>query len=267
MRLEVDQLAFGYPGRAVGRDVSFALEAGEVLCWLGPNGGGKTTLFRTILGLLEPQGGHVRVDGQRITGWTRSRRARTFGYVPQAQLGAFPFTVHEMVLMGRTAHLGLVATPTHHDHQVAGDALRTLGIDHLRDRPYTEISGGERQLTLIARALAQEPQILVMDEPTANLDYGNRVRVLGHIQGLGARGIAVMLSTHDPDQAFLCADRAALLHGGRLAALGAPTEVITPSALRTLYGVEVDVVTIPLADGRTSRVCVPSLSRTDATTP
>src|SRR5262249_8940283 len=144
--------------------------------------------------------------------------------------------------------------------EVAGEALGTLGIDHLRDRPYTEISGGERQLALIARALAQEPRILVMDEPTANLDYGNRVRVLAHIESLGARGIAGMLSTHDPDQAFLCANRAALLHGGRLAAVGAPTQVITPAALRMLYGVEVDVVTIPLTDGRTTRVCVPSLT-------
>ena len=261
MRLEVDALTFGYPGRAVGRDVSFALEAGEVLCWLGPNGGGKTTLFRTILGLLEPQAGQVRVDGEAIDGWARSRRAQAFGYVPQAQLGAFPFTVQEAVLMGRTAHLGLFAMPTRRDHDVAADALVTLGIDHLRDRLYTEISGGERQLALIARALAQEPRILVMDEPTANLDFGNRVRVLSHIEALAARGIGVMLSTHDPDQAFLCGDRAALLHNGRLAALGAPTDVITPGSLRALYGVEVEVVAIPGAGGRSTRVCVPSLGR------
>jgi iron complex transport system ATP-binding protein len=259
VRLEVDALSFGYPDRTVGRDVSFALEAGEVLCWLGPNGGGKTTLFRTILGLLEPQGGQVRVDGEAIAGWPRGRRAQAFGYVPQAQLGAFPFTVHEAVLMGRTAHLGLFATPTRHDHDVAADALVALGIDRLRNRRYTEISGGERQLALIARALAQEPRILVMDEPTANLDFGNRVRVLGHVEALAARGIAVMLSTHDPDQAFLCAHRTAVLHGGRLAALGAPTDVITPTSLRALYGVEVDVVVIPGEGGRSARVCVPSL--------
>jgi iron complex transport system ATP-binding protein len=261
VRLEVDTLTFGYPGRAVGREVSFALEAGEVLCWLGPNGGGKTTLFRTILGLLEPQAGQVRVDGEAVAGWPRSRRAQVFGYVPQAQLGALPFTVHEAVLMGRTAHLGLFATPTRHDHDVAADALVALGIDHLRDRRYTEISGGERQLALIARALAQEPRILVMDEPTANLDFGNRVRVLGHVGSLAARGIGIMLSTHDPDQAFLCAQRAALLHGGRLAALGPPTDVITPDSLRALYGVEVDVVAIPGSGGRSTHVCVPSLAR------
>ena len=143
---------------------------------------------------------------------------------------------------------------------VATGALVTLGIDRLRDRRYTEISGGERQLALIARALAQEPRILVMDEPTANLDFGNRVRVLGHVQALAARGIAVMLSTHDPDQAFLCAHRTALLHDGRLTALGAPTDVITPASLRALYGVEVDVVAIPGPGGRSTRVCVPSLA-------
>jgi iron complex transport system ATP-binding protein len=258
VRLEVEALAFGYPGRAVGHDVSFSLDAGEVLCWLGPNGGGKTTLFRTILGLLEPHGGRVRVDGEAVAGWSRGQRARVFGYVPQAQLGAFPFTVREMVLMGRTAHLGVFATPSPRDHAVAEGALAALGIDHLRDRPYTQISGGERQLALVARALAQEPRILVMDEPTANLDFGNRVRVLGHVEALGARGIAVMLSTHDPDHAFLCAHRVALLHGGRLAALGAPTDVITPAALRLLYGVEVDVVAIAGPGGRSTRVCVPA---------
>src|SRR5262245_28172570 len=119
MQLEVDNLAFGYPGRVVGHDVSFVLEAGGVLCWLGPNGGGKTTLLRTILGLLDPKQGHVRVDGEAITGWPRSRRAQMFAYVPQAQLGAFPFTVHQMVLMGRTAYLNLFVTPTRHDHDVA----------------------------------------------------------------------------------------------------------------------------------------------------
>jgi iron complex transport system ATP-binding protein len=144
---------------------------------------------------------------------------------------------------------------------VAADALVALGISHLRDRRYTEISGGERQLALIARALAQESRILVMDEPTANLDFGNRVRVLGHVEALATRGIGVMLSTHDPDQAFLCADRAALLHGGQLAALGAPTDVITPASLRALYGVEVDVVAISGPGGRSTRVCVPSLGQ------
>jgi ABC-type cobalamin/Fe3+-siderophores transport system ATPase subunit len=260
MRLEVERLAFGYPGRPVGADVSFALEPGEVLCWLGPNGGGKTTLLRTILRLLEPRGGAVRVGGESVARWSRTRLARVFGYVPQAQAGIFPFTVRQVVLMGRTAHLGLFASPSEHDRAVADETLAALGIDTLADRAYTELSGGERQLALVARALAQEPRILVMDEPTASLDFGNQVRVLALVQALAARGIAVMLSTHDPDQAFLCAHQVAVLHEGRLAGLGPPTAVITAETLRTLYGIEVDVVTHARPDGSAVRVCLPSLA-------
>ena len=259
-RLRVERLAFGYPGRVVGREVSFGLEAGQVLCLLGPNGSGKTTLFRTLLRLLEPRDGAVLVDGASIAAWPRRRIARVFGYVPQAQLGTFPFTAREVVLMGRTAHVGLFGSPSTYDRRQAEAALDALGIAHLADRPYPEMSGGERQLALVARAVAQEPAILVMDEPTASLDFGNQVRVLAHVQSLARRGIAVVLSTHDPDQAFLCADLVALLHEGRLARLGPTAEVITAGTLREAYGVDVEVVTLT-REGRAVRVCLPSLTR------
>jgi len=264
VRLDVDDLAYGYPDKEVGRDVSFSLAGGEVLCLLGPNGGGKTTLFKTILRLLVPRRGRVAIDGESVGDWSRGRLARVFGYVPQAQFGVFPFTVAEIVLMGRTAHVGPFATPSRHDRAVADEMLRALGIGHLAAQPYTEISGGERQLTLIARALAQQPVILVMDEPTASLDFGNQVRVLGEIEQLACRGIAVMLSTHDPDHAFLCAHRVALLHRGRLAGLGPPREVITRESLREVYGVEVTITEVAGADGRTARVCVPAISASAA---
>jgi iron complex transport system ATP-binding protein len=260
-RLEVRQLAFGYGARAVGRDVSFALEGGEVMCLLGPNGGGKTTLFKTILGLLPALGGTVAIDGESLAAWPPARVARALGYVPQAQLGVFPFTVREIVLMGRTAHIGPFSTPSRRDREVTDATLETLGIADLAARPYTEVSGGERQMTLVARALAQEAPVLVMDEPTASLDFGNQVRVLSRVRELGRAGIAVILSTHDPDQAFACADRVALLHDGRLAALGPPETTITRARLRDVYGVEVEVVTLTLEDGRRVRTCVPSVDR------
>jgi iron complex transport system ATP-binding protein len=260
MRLEVDGLAFGYRDRVIGRDVSFQLAAGEVLCLLGPNGSGKTTLFKTVLRLLEPKAGTVAIDGEPIAGWSRRRLAQSFGYVPQAQATLFPFTLQEVVLMGRTAHVGLFATPSRRDREIAEESLALLEIGHLAARPYTEVSGGERQLALVARALAQEPRILVMDEPTASLDFGNQVRVLAEIQALAGRGIAVVLSTHDPDHAFLCGHRVALLHDGRLARLGPPEEVVTAESLREIYGVEVDVLALP--DDRSGRrVCVPRLTR------
>jgi iron complex transport system ATP-binding protein len=259
MRLEVEALAFGYPGRPVGRDVSFTLQGGEVLAILGPNGGGKTTLFKTVLRLLEPHGGRMTIDGEPIAAYSRRRLARVFGYVPQAQLGLFPFTVREMVLMGRTAHLGAFAAPSTRDRAVADDALRALGLGALAERPYTQVSGGERQLTLIARALAQEPAILVMDEPTASLDFGNQVRVLAQTRALAARGIGVILSTHDPDQAFLCADRVALLRAGTITRVGPPEEIITPASLYEIYGVRVEIRELVLENGRRARLCVPSL--------
>jgi iron complex transport system ATP-binding protein len=263
-RLEVRALAFGYRGRVVGHDVSFSLAAGEVMCLLGPNGSGKTTLFKSILRLLEPLAGEVCVDGDMVGSWTRARLARVFGYVPQAQLALFPFTVREVVMMGRTAHIPTLATPSRRDREVADAALGTLGLDHLADRPYTEVSGGERQLALVARALAQEPRILVMDEPTASLDFGNQVRVLGQLEALAGTGIAVLLSTHDPDQAFLCADRVAMLHRGGLLRLGGPEEVITSSTLHEVYGVEVEVRRLDGA--RTVHVCIPPLGRASRST-
>ena len=243
--LEVRDLAFGFPGRTVGRDVSFTLAAGEVMCVLGPNGGGKTTLFRTILGLLEPHGGAVRVENADLHGLSRSEVARRVGYVPQGHAAYFAFTVREFVLMGRTAHLGAFASPAKRDVLVAERALESLGIAHLADRPVTEISGGERQLALVARALAQEPTLLVLDEPTASLDFGNQVRVLQKVAALARSGIAVLFSSHDPDHAFLCANRALLLAEGRVLEIGAPREVIRADTLERMYRVSVQVVPLP----------------------
>ena len=168
MKLAVDRLAFGFPGRTIGRDVSFSLDAGEVVGLLGPNGGGKTTLFRTVLGLLTPHGGNIRLGEEPLERLTRQEIARRVGYVPQGHSAYFAYTVREFVLMGRTAHVGVFSTPGKRDREIALRSLESLGIAHLADQPVTEISGGERQLALVARALAQEPQLLVLDEPTAS---------------------------------------------------------------------------------------------------
>jgi len=257
VKLEAQHLDFGYGARRVGHDVSLSVEAGEVLCLLGPNGSGKTTLFKTLLGLLPAQGGAVRVDEMDLRARARNEIARRVSYVPQAHAAFFPFTVEEVVLMGRTAHLGLFSSPSRRDREAARGAMARMQIEHLAASVYTRISGGERQLTLIARALAQEARVAVMDEPTANLDFGNQVRVLQHIQGLARSGIGVLLSTHDPDHAFICADRVAMLHDGRLARLGEPGATITPESLREIYGVEVAVVRVPLGNGKERRVCIP----------
>ncbi len=253
--LAVESLAFGFPGRTVGREVSFALEAGEVMCVLGPNGGGKTTLFRTVLGLLPKHDGVIRLHDQEIERLSRNQIARRIGYVPQGHIGYFAFTVREFVLMGRTAHLGMFSTPGKHDRQVAEAALESLDIAHLADKPVTEISSGERQLALVARALAQEPKLLVLDEPTASLDFGNQVRVLQRISALAGSGISILFSSHDPDHAFLCARRALLLAQGRVLEIGPPRQVIRPDTLQRMYGVSVKVIDL----GGGGHTCLPAI--------
>jgi iron complex transport system ATP-binding protein len=260
MTLEAHNLAFGYRGHPVGRDVDMSVREGEIVCLLGPNGGGKTTLFKTLLGLLPRQGGEVLLRGVSI-GTMRPREiARSLSYVPQAHEGYFPFTVRDVVLMGRTANVGLFASPTKADRSRADGALEELGIGHLADAIYTRISGGERQLTLIARALAQDARIMVLDEPTASLDFGNQVRVLERVLVLASRGIGILLSTHNPDHALLCARRVLLLHAGRVIQDGAPARVITPDNLRTLYGVDVELMHV--GSGTSGRAfCIPLMTR------
>ncbi|HVL35655.1 MAG TPA: ABC transporter ATP-binding protein [Burkholderiales bacterium] len=255
MTLAVESLAFGFPGRIVGRDVSFSLGDGEVMCVLGPNGGGKTTLFRTLLGLLDRHAGTIRLGESWIETLSRGEVARRVGYVPQGHAGYFAYTVRELVLMGRTAHLGAFAAPGAKDRAVAEHILDSLEMSHLAERPITQVSGGERQLALVARALAQEPKLLVMDEPTASLDFGNQARVLARIARLAVSGISVLFSSHAPDHAFLAAHRVLLLGEGRALALGAPQEVIRNDTLERLYGVPVRVV--PLAGG--GHTCLPAL--------
>ena len=252
-RLAARALAFGYGAHVVGRDVDIDVLAGEIFCLLGPNGSGKTTLFKTLLGLLPAQAGEVFIGGTPLARLARREIARCLAYVPQAHTAHFPFRVVDMVVMGRTARLGPFAAPTAEDRRRADEALALLGIAHLAERNYTRISGGQRQLTLLARALVQDAPAIIMDEPTASLDFGNQVMVLLQVKRLAARGLAVLLSTHDPDHAFSIATRVGLLGAGRLIDQGAPLAVLTADRLKSVYGIEVTIDR--LAGGRT--VCSP----------
>jgi iron complex transport system ATP-binding protein len=258
--LDVENLTCGYGSRTIVRDASLAISAGEIMCLLGPNGSGKTTFFKTILGFLKPLGGRMRMEGEDIACMKRTRLARSVAYVPQSHAPSFPFRVSEVVTMGRTAHLGLFASPSRRDVEVARESLDTVGIGYLADKPYTEISGGERQMTLIARALAQQAKLLIMDEPTSSLDFGNQVRVLGHIRKLTARGIGILFTTHIPGHALLCADRVAVMHGGTIRRTGTPHDIVTETCLRELYGVEARVIDWTDKDGARFGACVPMLS-------
>ncbi len=248
MSLAASELVYGYRERVIGRDIALSLERGEVLALLGPNGSGKTTLLKTLLGLLPARGGSLALDGQSVATLSPPQRARALGYVPQAHAGTFAFTVLSVVLMGRSAHGGLFAAPSPHDHAVAHAMLERLGIDRLAERPYTLISGGERQLVLIARALAQEPAYVVLDEPTASLDFGNQGRVMREIRRLAAEGLGVLFTTHDPNQALRHADRVMMIRTGQALASGRANELLTPDRLEQLYGVPIE--TVRDGDGR-----------------
>jgi iron complex transport system ATP-binding protein len=254
MTLACEDLAFGYGRARVGSGVSLTVGAGEVVCLLGPNGGGKSTLFKTLLGLLPRQGGRILIDGADIAGLSRANIARRVAYVPQAAGGTFPYSVAEVVVMGRAAHVEAFATPGAEDRRVAAEAMARVGIAHLSEKSFTDISGGERQLALIARALAQAAPVMVLDEPTANLDFGNQARVVAEIMRLAHAGTGVLWATHDPGHALECADRVALLSGGALSGYGATAEVLDEARLSALYGVAVGIATLP--DGR--RVAAPA---------
>ncbi len=257
--LSAHGLDFGFGTHAIGHGVDLTLAPGEALCLLGPNGSGKTTLLRTLLGTLAPLAGEVRLEGRTLASWTARERAKRLAYVPQAAESYFDFSLLEMVEMGRTAHRGIFDHPGPRDRASARGALERLGIAHLADRPIHRVSGGERQLALIARALATEARAIILDEPTANLDFGNQSRVLEEIARLRASGIAILLCTHNPDHAFLVADRAVLLENGKILAQGNVAEILVAHNLSRLYGVTVHVTEVQTPGG-TRRVCVPALA-------
>jgi iron complex transport system ATP-binding protein len=256
MTLAARALAIGYDDRLVGSELDLSLEPAQVTCLLGPNGSGKTTLLRTLLGLLPPRAGAVELDGRTLAALSGRERARSIAYVPQAAESHFDFSVREIVEMGRTAWGGLFARPTPEDRAAAQRALDRLGIAALSERPVQRVSGGERQLALIARALATEAAILVMDEPTANLDFANQSRVLEEIGALRRDGRAVLFTTHHPDHALRVADRAVLLREGRVLASGPAASSLNSANLSALYGRPIEVIEASSPGAAPVRVCV-----------
>ena len=248
MILAARDIRFAYRGRPVLAGASLALAPGELVCLLGCNGAGKSTLLRIMLGLQRPAQGAVTLDGQPLAALNRRQLAQFIAYVPQVHVAPFPYTVQQVALMGRLPATGILKAPGADDLACVRRLLEHMGIAHLAGRAYTEVSGGERQLTLIVRALAQEARLLVMDEPLAGLDYGNQLRLLDRLEGRAAEGYGVLMTTHDPNQPLSGCQRVALLSEGRIAADGPAGEVLTPDAIHRLYGVRVALMRG--ADGR-----------------
>ncbi len=260
MRLRIKNLTCGYRNKPTLCQVSFEVAEGELLSILGPNGVGKTTLFKTILGLIEALGGEIMIDQENIHALSPANLAKLIAYVPQSQYLPFPFRVIDIVVMGRLAHLGIFASPKQEDYTIADKILDKLGILALRDQRYSEISGGERQIVIIAKALVQQPRFIIMDEPTSNLDLGNQMKVLSEIQKLKQEGIGVIMTTHYPNHAFLLTSKTILIKKSKQILYGSCEEILTKENIDSAYGVESMVTTIRDIKGSTYKICVPLLS-------
>ena len=240
MIYEIRDLHFAYRAGApeVLQGVSLSLAEGQLLTILGCNGSGKSTLFGCMLGLLKPQSGSIALCGEDLTKLSPRRIAERVGYVPQSHTPAFDYTVSEFVLMGCAAKVGLLSHPGPAERRAADEAIERMELTALRDRPYTELSGGERQQVTIARAIAAHPRAILFDEPTSHLDFGNQVKVLRVIRDLSADGYAVVVTTHDPNHALLLGGQTALFTGKGSVEVGDPNEILTEERLQTLYGAE-----------------------------
>ena len=257
--LQVTDLKCGYDRTEIVHGVSFSVAEGEFACIMGANGCGKSTTMKTILDILKPLGGQVALDGRDVFAMNNEERAQIFAYIPQNHTPPFPFTVADVVLLGRTPYIGEFARVREKDRVIAYQAMQQLGIEGMADKVYSELSGGQQQLVLIARALAQQPKILMMDEPTASLDFGNQQLVLSCMRRLTDDGMAVLMVTHDPGHAFFCADTVIMMEAGTILGTGTAEEIITEPNLKRIYGHDVCVSEVTLPTGETTRVCVPLL--------
>ncbi len=257
MLLEIRNVCGGYGHGDVVKNVSCQADAGEILCMMGPNGCGKTTLFRMLLGSVPLGQGSIRIDGKETVCMSPKELASLVAYIPQSHTPIFAYTVLDVVIMGRAAHFSAFETPKEIDRQAAFDALEKVNALHLANQKYTTLSGGQRQLILIARAICQSAKILVMDEPEANLDYANHQLLMEVVEDLAQKGYCILMSTHAPEHPVSHGSKVLLMRQGQVSAFGSPERVITPENLEAVYGIEMDVVTVRDRYGKRRTICLP----------
>lgn len=255
--IKVQNLSFAYDENKVLDDISFELGAGQLVAVLGPNGAGKSTLFKCILGLLKKHEGDIYLGGRNIKEMNRKEMAAVAAYIPQSETPVFNYTVMDSVLMGTTGMLSPLQSPGDEQIEIAEKAIEYLAIGYLADRGINELSGGERQLALLARAMAQRAKVLIMDEPTANLDYGNQQHVLRHIQKMAKQGYTILLSTHNPEHALQYATHVLSIKDHKVLAKGAADKVLDEALIKEIYGLDVKVMEAEIG-GSIVRSCIPA---------
>ncbi len=259
MMLEAKKLAFKYRlSKPIITDASFKLDKGEILCVLGPNGTGKTTLIKCLLGFLRPSEGEIYWNGTNLSSLNAKQKSKILAYVPQYSDLSFPYNVREVILMGRVSHLNIGSPPSRKDKIIVDNIIKEMNLDNLSDNVFQNLSGGEKQMVLVARALAQESEILVLDEPTSNLDFSNQVKVLQMIRKLSEKNFTIIMISHSPDQALLTSNKVLMLKDGKVFKYGKPKEVINKINIEELYGVKAAVLETKIESaGRNTKVCIP----------
>lgn len=263
MDITIENLSFSYSNEKEKRilnNLSFSYQTPDILCILGTNGTGKSTLLKCMTGKYKPNLGEVFLEHQPLKHYSSKALARKFAYIPQNHTPTFPFRVLDVVTMGRTSTIGYFSSPSKKEEEIAMHYLEFLSISHLKDKPYTNLSGGERQLVLLASALTQEPELLILDEPTAHLDFGKQYQFLTLVKKLQAKGMGVIMTTHFPDHPLFLNSKTLILQGGRISYYGQANDVITAETMSELYHIKTQIIQVGA-----QTICVPKNTKENET--
>lgn len=242
VKLQTQSIDYSYGNHFALRDINFSVEAGKICVIIGPNGSGKTTLIKYLSGIFGYNKKTMFIDGVDVYGLNEKEKAKKISYVPQIHETSFPYCVLDLVLMGRNPHMGFFSMPNNLDLKKCKNSLIQLGISHLQNCPYTDISGGEQKLVLIARAMAQEASVMILDEPTAHLDYKNKIIILKKIRDLVRKNdMVAFISLHDPNEAFIVADDIITIKEGRILHKGPVKDTLTKETIDAIYGISVNI--------------------------
>ena len=261
MELIAQNLSCGYKNQPVLSPINLTIAQGEAVCLLGPNNVGKTTFFRSVMGIIPTLSGKVLLDDTDISTLTKRQVSKQVAYVPQSHMPGFSYSVIDMVVMGRNARVPYFGYPKDIDYEIAYESLARLSVEDLATRPYDQISDGQRQMVLIARGLAQKPKILLMDEPCASLDYANQIKVLKAIRNLSYEGLGICISTNNPNHAFLACDRCMLIKEDKSIVCGSCRQILTEENLLAAYGAKITIGHIVDYKDETYTTCTPVMER------